>query len=109
MPLRYQPDLLEHAQLKDLHSVTVSKIKEEAKLDTIDLDNHHALFPCNRCYHVTHQWLDCPQNPKMAASSKKKREFNRVQSSTKDMMTSMIVASKSKAKRKRSSMQGMSA
>jgi hypothetical protein len=109
VPLRYQPDLLVHAQLKDLHSVTVSKIKEEAKLDTIDLDSYHALFPCNRCHHVTHQWLDCPQNPKMAASSKKKREFNRVQSSTKDMMTSMIAASKSKAKRKRSSMQGMSA
>jgi hypothetical protein len=63
VPLRYQPDLLVHAQLKDLHSVTVSKIKEEAKLDTIDLDSYHALFPCNRCHHVTHQWLDCPQNP----------------------------------------------
>ena len=48
LKLRYQPDSLGPAQLKSLHPDSVAKIKEKDKLETIDLDNYHNLYCCNR-------------------------------------------------------------
>jgi hypothetical protein len=107
LSIRFQPDLIANVQLKDLHPLTVDKIKTDAKISTISLDDYHCLFACNRCYHVVHQWLDCPLNPKMLESAKRKKKFNSMQQSTQDFLAQQIVLSKASAKKRRTAMQGM--
>jgi hypothetical protein len=107
LSIRYQPDLIANIQLKDLHSITVDKIKTDAKISTISLDDYHCLFACNRCYHVIHQWMDCPLNPKLLESTRRKKQFNSKQQSTQDYLTQHVAAAKASARKRRNAMQGM--